>query len=932
MSVAGSFGALLREHRLRAGWTQEELAERSGVSPHAISVLETGRRQPRLSSVAWLATALGLDAADREELVAAATRRSPAAAAGTGTGTGAATAGSRPASPASADLLCQLPSDTRLFTGRTAELDRLLALAEAAPGGSDAGMVVISAIDGMGGVGKSALAVHAAHRMRGSFPDGQLFIDLHGHTAGLAPVTAEDALERLLHSLGVPPQSIPQDLGARAAFYRERLADSRTLIVLDNAVSTAQVRPLLPGTPGCLVVVTSRRRLTGLDDAHTLALDTLGPAEAAALLHKVAGPGRIPAEDPAIGELIALCGHLPLAVRIAAARLRHRRALRIEDLVEQLRDEHDRLDRLSDEDRDLAAVFETSFTALPEAEQHLFERLGLVPGPDFDAYAAANLIGGDLRTAEHLLESLLDHHLVQQHTAGRYHFHDLVGLYARTRAGAGDRDPEREAASERLLDYFEHTAREAYLHLVQHSRPGAARTVPVPAVAPRMSDRARALAWMRAERGNLQAAAARTPVPGRAIALSAALAPFLLQEGPWQQAIELHDAAAAAAREAGDRHGEAGALTDLGRVRHALGEITDAGELHERALAIHQELGDRHGEAGALEEVGRCRYMIGEFRTALGLHEQALAIHQELGDRLGEASALWGIGRAHNACGEYPAASDALERALAAFVAVGKRLGEANACWDLSRVRHATGDLAAAGELLEHALAIMEELGNRHGAANILWSLGQLRITTATYPTASDALERALAIYLDLGKRDGEAYSLKDLGRVRLETGDIAAATELLERAVTIFREDGLRYSELNAVHHLGRARHAGGETAAAAALFEQARAFNRDIGDRAGEAEVVVSTAALAVDTDGPLAGLALYREARQLAGDDTSPLNEARALEGAARCLELTGDRAAAAAELRQAVGLYRRLGAAEAEPAAARLALLEPDADRG
>ncbi|WP_441247004.1 ATP-binding protein [Kitasatospora sp. McL0602] len=946
MSVVGDFGALLREHRLRAGWTQEELAERSGVSPHAISVLETGRRRPRLSSVTWLATALGLDATGREQLTAAATASTAATAASRNSRTparsgNAESAASESTSPHRGGFRCQLPSDTRLFTGRSAELDRLLALAEAAPTGSDAGMVVISAIDGTGGVGKSALAVHAAHRMRGNFPDGQLFIDLHGHTTGLAPATAEDALEWLLSSLGVAPQLIPQDLGARAAFYRDQLADTRTLIVLDNAVSVAQVRPLLPATPGCLVIVTSRRRLTGLDDAHTLALETLTPVEAAALLHKVAGPGRIPADHPAIGELLALCGHLPLAVRIAAARLRHRRALRVEDLVEQLRDERGRLDELSDEDRSLTAVFDTSYTALPEAEQHLFRRLGLVPGPDFDAYAAANLIEADQRTAERLLESLLDHNLLTQHTPGRYRFHDLVGVYARTR-GTGsalggssqEQDRDREAALARLLGYYRHCAQDADHHLEQYSHPGPARTGPVPAAAPRLSDRARALAWMRAERGNLLAATTASP-PGGGIALTASMAAFLLQEGPWQQAANLHHSAAAAARESGDHAAEAGALGDLGRVRHALAEFDASCELHERALAIYQELGHRHGEAGALEDVGRIRYMLGEFRTAHGLHERSLALYQELGDRLGEANALWGLGRARNAGGEYPSAADALERALRGFVSVGKRQGEANVLWDLSRVRHATGDYAVSGSLLERALAIMQDLGNRQGEANLLWSLGGVRATTGHYPAASDALERALAIYLDLGKRDGEAHCLKDLGRVRFATGDTVGAAGLLERALAAFRKHGLRYGELNTLHDLGRARHATGDYTAAADLFEQARSFNRENGDRQGEAEVLASMAALAADTTGPCEALAryrealpLYREARQLACQVNSPLDEAKALEGAARCTAHAGERDTALTDLRRAVALYRRLGAAETEAAAARLVALESD----
>ncbi|MFJ1751965.1 ATP-binding protein [Kitasatospora sp. NPDC088134] len=928
-SVAGGFGAMLREQRRRAGLTQEGLAELAGVSAHAISMLEAGRRRPRLSSVTRLAVALGLDAAAQGRLLSAAEGTTEGPTGGAADTPAAAT--TEPPGRARGASRCQLPADTRLFTGRAEEIDRLLALAREAPAGSDAGMVVISAIDGMGGVGKSALAVHAAHRMRGSFPDGQLFVDLHGHTPGLAALAAEDALDWFLRSLGVPPQLIPRDLGERAAFYRDRLAGTRTLIVLDNAVSTAQVRPLLPGTPGCLVIVTSRKRLTGLDDAHTLALDTLAPAEAAALLHRVAGPGRVPDGHPAVAELAALCGHVPLAVRISAARLRHRRALRIEDLVDELRDEHGRLDRLRDEGRNLAAVFDTSYAALPEAEQHLFRRLGLVPGPDFDAFAAAHLAGADHRTAERLLESLLDHNLLTQHVPGRYRFHDLVGLYARTLGHAdGAEEAERAAALERLLDHYRYTAGEADRHLAHHGRPGPPRPAATPAGAPALPDRDRALAWMRSERDNLLAAVA-VAGPRHLVDLSAALAAFLQQEGPWHQAAALHRTAAATARELGDRSGEAGALADLGRVRHALGEFQAACGLYERALAVHQELGDRSGEAGALEELGRVRYVLGELQVAAGLHERALAGYQELGDRLGQAGSLWSIGRVRHATGDYPAAADLLERALEIHQDLGDRHGEANTLWDLSRVRHATGDYAAAGSLQEQALTIMRQLGNRHGEANALWNLGRVRLTTGDAAAAAAALERALEIYLDLGKRDGEAYALKDLGRVRHATGDHAAAADLLGRALDIFRKVGQRYGAANATHDLGRVRHATGDHAAAADLFAQALAFFREVGDRQGEAEVLTSTAALAADTAGAPGAPALYRQALDLARAAHSPLDEARALEGTAHCAARAGDHAAALAALRPAVALYRRLGAAEAPAATARLRALEDGADR-
>jgi DNA-binding SARP family transcriptional activator len=460
-----------------------------------------------------------------------------------------------PARPGPVGPRSQLPAGTRVFTGREQELDRLIGYARQAPEGNAAGMVVISAIDGMAGIGKTTLAVHAAHRVREDFPDGQLFLDLHGHSTGLEPLTAGDALDWFLRSLGVPPQAVPQDLAERAAFYRDRLEGTRTLIVLDNASSTAQIRPLLPDTPGCLVLVTSRRRLVGLDDAHPLTLDVLSEADAVALLHKVAGPGRIPAHQSAILELLALCGYVPLAIRIIGARLRYRSTLRIEDLVSRLRDDNARLDHLQDEDRSLTAVFESSYTALPVAEQRLFRLLGLVPGLNVDAYAAASLAGTDHRTAERLLESLLDHNLLTQHTPERYRFHDLIRVYARTLT---DQDPpaDREAALDRLFDYYQHTAQMADRRLARYTRPDpdTAMATAIPSAVPDLADWTAAQSWMRAERENLLAVISYTTAhaqPARVVALSCAVAAFLRQEGPWPQAAALLHTASVFAGEGG---------------------------------------------------------------------------------------------------------------------------------------------------------------------------------------------------------------------------------------------------------------------------------------------------------------------------------------------------------------------------------------------
>ncbi|GAA1992728.1 AfsR/SARP family transcriptional regulator [Kitasatospora viridis] len=781
-------------------------------------------------------------------------------------------------------IRCQLPVDTRLFTGRTGELDALLRAIEEAPRGSSAGMVVISAIDGMGGVGKSALAVHAAHRVRPMFPDGQFFLDLHGHTPGTPPLPAADALAWLLRSLGVPAQQIPQDLGERAALYRDRIADTRTLIVLDNAAGTAQVRPLLPATPGCLVLITSRKRLTGLDDAHLLPLDVLPQAEAVALLREAAGPGRIPADHPGCAELAAHCGRLPLAIRIAAARLRHDRTLRLDQLNEELRDGQQRLSRISDEERSLAAVFETSFSALPPAEQELFRLLGRFPGPDFDAYAAAALAGTDHRTAERLLESLLDHSLLSQHTPERYRFHDLVGLYASDLAESAPDDlaMRHEEALERLFGYYLHTVRLADGHLARRPRPDAAPAAAPSTVAPRLPDRTAALAWLRGERGNLLALSAAAPAVAstarsgparlaRTVSLGSALAAFLLLEGLWTEAADLHRRAAQAARELGDPLAEAGALCDLGRVQHATGDYQASAELYEQALPRYQHLGDHRGEAAGLHELGRIRVLTGDYLAAAELHERAVAIFRTLGDRPAEARAL---------------------------------------C-DLGRARHSTGDSPAAIALMERVLTIHQELGDRRGEAGALHDLGYVLHETGHYPAAIGLHERALGIYRELGSRQGEATVLWSLARARHETGDHPAAVGLYEDALAICRRIGSRQSEADSLHGLGRVRHADQDLSAADQLYRRALAIYRQIGSRPGEATLLADLAALVADTDGPARALDLYRQALALAQQIHSPRDETRALEGLAHCATLLGDHTTARTALRQAAVLHQGLG---------------------
>ena len=372
------------------------------------------------------------------------------------------------ASPAAAATRT-LPRDVDSFTGREPELARLLA--GVAGGRPQAG---IRAIDGMAGVGKTTLAVHAAHRLAPSFPDGQFFLPLHAHTPGQRPVDPADALASLLTTAGVTAQQIPPGLEARAGRWRDHVAGKKILLLLDDAAGHEQVRPLLPGTPGSLVLITSRRRLSALEDAAVVSLDTLAPAEAAGLLARLAGRADVTAGDPAVGELAKLCGYLPLAIGMAGRQLGHHTAWSAADLAGDLATAKDRLELMAAENLSVAAAFGLSYRDLTAAQRRLFRRLGLHPGPDIDAYAAAALDGTGIAVARRRLEALYDQHLITEPARGRYRFHDLIREHAQTLAAAGD-PAARDAAGARLLDYYLHTARAAGQHFPAFRPPKARR-------------------------------------------------------------------------------------------------------------------------------------------------------------------------------------------------------------------------------------------------------------------------------------------------------------------------------------------------------------------------------------------------------------------------------------------------------------------------
>ena len=743
--------------------------------------------------------------------------------------TAAAAAATGSAAEAEQAVLRQLPAAVRHFTGRQTQLDELTRLLEETDVLS--GTVVISAIDGMAGIGKTALAVHAAHRAAHRFPDGQLFIDLHGYTAGYPPRSAQDALDRFLRALGVPPQRIPQDVDERAALYRQRLAGTRTLILLDNAADEAQVRPLLPGSSGCLVLVTSRRRLKGLDDAYPIPLDVLEPTEANALLRSVAGLEHIPADDAVLAETAELCGRLPLALRIAAALLRHRPGWSLDHLAGLLRDRRQRIRALSDGDRDLGVVLDLSYRTLSEEHQRLFRCLGLIPGPDADAYAAAALIDTDPDTAIRLLEDLVDQNVLIPAAPGRYQLHDLLRVHA---SALADRDPpkERAAAFERLLDYYQHTAGHASTRIARSPRPIPAG--PAPAYAPDLPDPDAARAWLHAERPNLLAtvheAIARTD-RCRVIALTAGLATLLRIDGDWALAVDLNTAAAAASREIGDRPNQAHALSELGEDRHLTGDYAGAARDQREALKLFQELGDRNGQANALTGLGRGQLATGDPAGAGRDLERALTLYRELDERNGQAQALMLLGTMRRLTSDPAGAIRDMQEALALYRELGERGGQATSLHRLGDVRRVTGDYVGAIRDQLEALQHFRDLGERNGQAHALTWLGDVRRLTGDTAGATRDLREGLALFRELGTRNGQAIALTWLGAARTSSGDLAGATRDLNAALELFRQIGARNNEAVALNHYAAALAADGDREQALTRYQEALRLARETG-----------------------------------------------------------------------------------------------------
>ncbi|HWG23148.1 AfsR/SARP family transcriptional regulator [Actinospica sp.] len=653
----------------------------------------------------------------------------------------------------------QLPADTRLFTGRESEVDRLLALAKTAAeqdGIRSPGAVSISAVDGLGGVGKSALAVHVAHQLGGLFPDGRLFIDLRGHTRDLEPLDPHAALGYLLRSLDLSEQHIAADAAGRAVQLQERLTGTRTLVVLDNAESAEQVRPLLPEVPGCMALITSRARLADLRGAYAFRLDVLPVAAARDLLYVAAGKNRIQTDDPALDDLVELCGRIPLALRIIAARLRHDPSLSVASLAALLRAEGGRLRNLRDDERGLTDIFESSYAALSETCRRALRLLGLMPGIEFGAHAAAAAF--DLEPAEtaEVLGSLVAHSLLMEPNPGRYRFHDLMRLYARELAERDESGPTRHEAMERLLYWFAATTRDAatVAHPIwqgQELPPRVGSASPL-----LMTEVQQALDWYDLERENLLAAvsaAEREGLPTYGWLLPVVMWPFTELRGIAGDRLVLAEIGLRCAEAVQDTAGrnlmlrcKSTALAEAGRFDDAI----DAGQL---SLKYARQDGDQLEEARLLSNLNTSYHRAQRFDEALDHGQQALRLFEALGredlgvvPRINVAASLNSSGRAADAVPILRKAVD-LSRQSAARVYLGSTLVQL--AGTLNRLD--PPDNVGAEALCRESLTEFVSSGNLHGEAQALAQIGMSCLATGRSAEALDHLRASKRIADELG-------------------------------------------------------------------------------------------------------------------------------------------------------------------------------------
>jgi tetratricopeptide (TPR) repeat protein len=674
------------------------------------------------------------------------------------------------------------------FTGRSEELETLQRLFADARRRPHAGLIVVSVIAGQGGVGKTALAVHAAYQLQGQFPDGQLYVNLRG--AERQALQPAEVLAQLLRALGIPSTLIPEDVDERAGLYRRRLTRRRVLIVLDNAADEAQVRPLLPGGGSSAVLITSRKQLAGLDTGATIRLDVLHEHEALDLLGKLVGRARVDHEPEAAKAISRLCGYLPLAVRIAGAKLKARRHLLLTRFAEQLADQHRRLDTLQVGDLDLRASFALSYQHLSADQRRLFRRLGVPEGSSIGVPAATALLNQQVAEAENLLEQLVDLNLIENPILGRYELHDLLRLFAHEQAISDEPESERAMALQRLFTFYLATTQRAD-QCIRPGRPLDGELVTRPQQLT-FRDLGEASTWLELERATLvnavQQAAAIPSCSRIAGELANALRGFFELRGYFTEWEQTGEAALTAAKQQGfGTRALATARLNLGIVAVPRRRLDQAMRLIQEALSGYKQVADRLGQARALTSIGNLHRERGEHDLAIRVLEGGLALRRRLGDRHGEAVTLYILGLVAVEQGNHEQGKACFEQCQKLFGDLGDRWGQVNVRFRLAVAHSRQGHHANAIRAFEQTLELSRALGHRAREADVLTQLGLLHHELGHYKQSVAYLQDAISVRHRVDDLYGEAETLRHVGKVLWANGQRQQARAYWTTAIELF-------------------------------------------------------------------------------------------------------------------------------------------------
>ena len=788
-----------------------------------------------------------------------------------------ATAASRPAPaltvPAPPQPPRNLPHQPPLV-GRHAELQALQAVVEAAPeDGAVVSLESVSTVSGMAGVGKTAIAVHGARRLAERFPDAQLYLDLRGHSPIGEPLDPDTALATLLRLLGAPAETIPLELESRSALWRTMLAERRAVIVLDDAVSAHQIRPLLPGGSPSLTIVTSRRHLTGLPHARHIPLDVLPDEDAVALFCAFAGVQR--AHD--VGEITRIvrqCGGLPLAIELVASRFRAHPSWTLTTLADRLARPEGRLDEIRDADHDVVRVFDLMHQTLSEDDRTAFRRLSLHPGQDFTAEAAAAML--DLRpvAAERTLESLLASHILSEPTPDRYRYHDLLREYGRSRSAIDDSEEERSDALRRLIDFYAAaTDRADRLAYPRRTRPDLPCSPPRSST-PHWPDADAARSWLAAEHTNLlavEACARDHGQPETAAQLAYAMAGFLNAECHWQDAHTVLRPAADHWSRTGNAAALCRTLSHLSALYAHTGRYPEATVTGERALEIARRTEDVAAETEALRTLGTLNWHLSEYQTALVLFQKSFSLTALSGDPWDRARGYNNTAVSLLFLGEHDRAREHFEKALTGFTESDDRTALGKTLNNLGDLHMRAGDLASARQSFEKSLFFLEQSGNRYDRATVRGSLADALTESGDTNAATALYQETLSEFRALGDQKSQADTLIGLGEARRRAGDTTEAVRHLSDGLDLAQRIGAIHQQAQAERRLGQTYLTAGHLTSASQHLEAAVALAERTHDMDETIQAQRALAEVRLTSGDPGAARALLKQAFEITRNHT-------------------------------------------------------------